>query len=214
MADINCKYRKALAAGIVISVALHTSVLVCLWLFQRAARTIDAPTMVVKIIPIQETKEEHRPPVTEEKQHPIAKSKPRPHAATRSIIMSDKLKPQLAESVSVAAPRPENSSQPSIPNMPVTLNSELSVVCSARTLPAYPSISRRLGEEGIVTLQVALDEHGKVSSTHIAISSGHPRLDEAARAAIMTWHCSPALHNAQPVRATALQPIKFILQGN
>ena len=38
--------------------------------------------------------------------------------------------------------------------------------------------------------------------------------DEAAIAAIRTWRCNPATRNGRPVRATALQPIKFVLQGN
>jgi protein TonB len=88
------------------------------------------------------------------------------------------------------------------------------VSCPERTPPSYPSLSRRLGEEGTVLLRAELDEHGFVAAVRIASGSGHPRLDEAALAAIRTWRCTPAQRNGQPVRAVALQPFKFILQGN
>jgi protein TonB len=78
----------------------------------------------------------------------------------------------------------------------------------------YPAISKRLGEEGSVVLRVELDEQGNIGMAHISSSSGLTRLDEAALAAVKAWRCTPAMRNGQPVRATALQPFKFVLQGN
>jgi protein TonB len=63
-------------------------------------------------------------------------------------------------------------------------------------------------------LRVELDEQGKVSMARVATSSGLSRLDEAALAAVRTWRCAPGTRNGQPVRATALQPFKFVLHGN
>jgi protein TonB len=96
----------------------------------------------------------------------------------------------------------------------VSLSGELSVACPERSPPSYPAVSRHLGEEGTVILRVELDESGQVSSARVATGSGIPRLDEAALAAIKSWHCTPATRNNQPVRAVALQPFKFVLQGN
>jgi protein TonB len=99
-----------------------------------------------------------------------------------------------------------------LPAGPVTLGEELSVACPERRAPAYPAISRRLGEEGMVVLRVELDQAGSVVHAEVKASSGFARLDEAALTAVKTWRCQPAQRNGQPVRAVALQPFKFVLQ--
>ena len=97
---------------------------------------------------------------------------------------------------------------------PVTLDSELSVSCPDRAAPGYPLLSRRMGEVGIAVVRVELDEQGHVTSARVATGSGFARLDEAALAAVKTWRCNSAQRNGQAVRAVALQPFKFVLQGN
>lgn len=96
---------------------------------------------------------------------------------------------------------------------PVTLSSELSVSCPELNAPNYPEYSRRSGEEGRLMLQVELDESGHVSETSVVNSSGYSRLDNAALDAVKTWRCKPAVRDGQPVRAIALQPFNFIIQG-
>jgi protein TonB len=49
----------------------------------------------------------------------------------------------------------------------------------------YPPVSRKLGEEGEVVLALRLNTDGKVTGAAIERSSGFPRLDEAARAALI-----------------------------
>jgi protein TonB len=97
---------------------------------------------------------------------------------------------------------------------PVTLSSELSVSCPKLTAPDYPAISRRMGEEGKLVLRVELDETGHIDDAKIINSSGYERLDAAALTAVKSWQCNPSLRNGQPVRAVALQPFNFVLQGN
>lgn len=106
-----------------------------------------------------------------------------------------------------AAPAPVSSS-------PVTLTSELSVSCPKLTPPTYPAISRRMGEEGKLVLRVELDERGRIDDAKVINSSGYERLDTAALTAVKDWQCNPSLRNGQPVRAVALQPFNFVLQGN
>lgn len=97
---------------------------------------------------------------------------------------------------------------------PVSLGAELAVSCPERSAPNYPMLSRRLNETGTTVLRVELDEQGRVAAAGVATGSGSSRLDEAALAAIKTWRCNPAQRNGQPVRAVALQPFKFVLQGS
>ncbi|MCE7913661.1 MAG: energy transducer TonB [Nitrosomonas sp. PRO4] len=101
-----------------------------------------------------------------------------------------------------------------IPAEPVTLSSELSVSCPKLSAPAYPAISRRMGEEGKLVLRVELDEKGHIDDAKVINSSGYERLDAAALTAVKNWQCNPSLRNGQPVRAVALQPFNFVLQGN
>nr|WP_107784093.1 energy transducer TonB [Nitrosomonas nitrosa] len=117
--------------------------------------------------------------------------------------------PAKQEKQTVAAARPEQ-----MQTGPVTLSSELSVSCPELSAPEYPALSRRLGEEGKLMLQVELDESGRISNTRIINSSGYSRLDNAALAAVKTWRCRPAVRDGQPVRAIALQPFNFVIQGN
>ena len=98
------------------------------------------------------------------------------------------------------------------PSGPVSLTDELAVFCPTRTAPAYPPQSRHLREQGEVRLRVELDETGKVSAVSVIRSSGYARLDEAARAAVLTWRCQPATREGQPVRAVAIQSLAFVLQ--
>jgi protein TonB len=75
-------------------------------------------------------------------------------------------------------------------------------------------VSRRKGESGQVKLRVELDESGHVSSVKVAQSSGFKRLDDAGIAAVKSWQCNAAMRDGKPVRAVALQPFDFILEGN
>lgn len=95
---------------------------------------------------------------------------------------------------------------------PVGLTSDLALVCPVRTPPPYPPVSRRLGETGKVVLRVELDETGRVRAAHLISSSGHPRLDAAALAAVRGWRCQPAQRDGQAVRSVAVQPFDFTLQ--
>ena len=46
--------------------------------------------------------------------------------------------------------------------------------------PEYPTMSRRLGEEGTAILLLTVDEDGRVTAATLETSSGFERLDEAA----------------------------------
>jgi TonB family protein len=47
------------------------------------------------------------------------------------------------------------------------------------------------GLQGSVVLSLTMDKSGRVTSTSILRSSGHPALDELARNAAMNWRLSP-----------------------
>lgn len=77
--------------------------------------------------------------------------------------------------------------------------------------PRYPPQSRRLREQGLVVLKVLIDEHGMASRIEVETSSGHARLDDAAREAVARAAFRPYIEDGAPRRALVLIPIEFAL---
>ncbi len=69
--------------------------------------------------------------------------------------------------------------------------------------PEYPSASRRLEEEGTVHLRFLVGVDGKVIQSEVEKSSGHKRLDEAARAGLAKCQFRPATVDGKPEQAWA-----------
>jgi protein TonB len=77
--------------------------------------------------------------------------------------------------------------------------------------PHYPALSRRTGEQGRVVLRVLVSPRGTADDVQVFTSSGHPRLDEAARDAVLRWKFVPARRGSEPVQAWVRIPIPFVL---
>jgi periplasmic protein TonB len=82
----------------------------------------------------------------------------------------------------------------------------------ANPAPEYPPMSRQLGEEGTVRLRVHVAADGIPTEIHLAASSGHPRLDQAALEAINGWRFVPARLGDKPVSGWVIVPISFTLR--
>jgi protein TonB len=79
-------------------------------------------------------------------------------------------------------------------------------------LPPYPPTSRRLGEQGVVTLQLYIDERGRVVDAKVEKSSGFPRLDEAAvKEAKRNWRFIPAKRGSETVPMWMSLNVRFKL---
>lgn len=93
---------------------------------------------------------------------------------------------------------------------PMVAPTAASAIAGTHTMPPYPDIARRLGYEGTVRLSIVLDERGAVSDVAVVKSSGHDRLDDAARDWIKGhWRYRPATRNGAPVAAQVLADIVF-----
>lgn len=213
--------------GLLLVLAIHGALLYGLWKNQL----IPPPEQMVTLFAdfIAAPKPEQAPTIATEpppaKLQPIKKPDPKP-VQPRLVAKA----PALPEEQPAApAPEPEPRLEPEIDETPepeivtppaqmqtgpVTLTSELSVSCPKLSAPVYPSISRRMGEEGKLVLRVELDENGRVDTVVVVDSSGYSRLDDAAMAAVKDWQCEPPLRDGLPIRAIALQPFNFVLQGN
>lgn len=78
--------------------------------------------------------------------------------------------------------------------------------------PQYPRVSRRRGEEGRVVLNVRVSGDGSAAAVDVAESSGYPRLDDAARDAVVGWRFVPAQRGEAKVESWLKVPIVFRLE--
>lgn len=84
----------------------------------------------------------------------------------------------------------------------------------ANPKPPYPSLSRRLGEEGTVRLNILVNPDGSVARLELAKSSGYPRLDRSAIDTVQSsWKFEPARQGGMPVAAWVIVPIQFTLRS-
>lgn len=79
--------------------------------------------------------------------------------------------------------------------------------------PVYPTLARRLGEQGRVMLRVQVRADGTPAEVEINRSSGFSRLDRAALEAVRQWRFIPAQQGDAPVAASVLVPVAFTLEG-
>lgn len=80
----------------------------------------------------------------------------------------------------------------------------------SKPAPAYPAIARQARASGSVTVQITVDESGRVVSANAV--SGHPLLQQAAVSAVRQWRFSPTLLSGQPVKVTGQVIVTFNLQ--
>ena len=184
-------------------VALHGAALYGLWSYRIIPTPVEAFIMVSNLIdpPVRPAK----PPQPKPPKPPLPEPTPPEHlhlAAEAPVVLPD-------EPVADVRPAPVEE----VPPQPVVLASELSVNCPERSPPEYPALSTRMNEQGRVVLRVELGEDGRVANAEVKASSGYRRLDDAALNTVKTWRCKPLLRNGVAVRAVALQPFNFILEG-
>lgn len=197
------------AIGLAVVAVLHGVVIYVL----LSHRILVVPDEVVTLF--VETLQPETPPQPVEKPKPVRMEKPRQieQPQTQQLVAEAPATSPAEPVAPPPAPAARIESPPVVkPAGPVMLEAELSVSCPGRTPPAYPALSRRLGEEGKAVLRVELDEQGGVAAAVVASSSGHARLDQAALDAVRHWHCTPARRDGRAVRAVAMQPFRFVLQ--
>jgi len=78
--------------------------------------------------------------------------------------------------------------------------------------PAYPPLSRRLGEQGRVVVRAYIDVDGTAARAEIRSSSGFERLDQAALQTVLRWRYVPGKRGGQPEAMWFNIPISFVLE--
>lgn len=78
-----------------------------------------------------------------------------------------------------------------------------------RPAPVYPAVARAAGAEGRVTVEVLVNEEGKIDSAKAV--DGHPLLRQAAVDAARQWEFAPTKLSNQPVKVTGRISFDFSL---
>lgn len=196
-------------AGLAIVLTLHGAGLYALWQYQIRLTPQEAVALFVNFINPPPPVRQEEPPKLKPKPKPV-EPEPLPPEPQQLVVEAPVIMP---EEPVAPAPPPEPVIETPEPQGPVMLASELAVTCPKRSPPVYPMASRKIGEQGRVVLWVELDQHGRTGTVRVETSSGSPRLDHAATAAVKTWRCTPATRNGVTVAAVALQPFVFSLEG-
>ena len=198
-------------AGAVFAISLHAAVIGALLAFEpaRTAILLAAPVMVSLITP---QRVEPAPKAVEvpPKPRPVVKPppKPEPMPLTTAPVEAPSPSPII---VPPPAPLPEPA--PIVAAAPVITAPIFAADYLDNPPPSYPVVSRRAGEQGRVVLRVLVNPGGRADDVEIRNSSGHARLDEAAREAVRRWRFVPAKRGNEPVPAWVLIPISFRLEG-
>jgi protein TonB len=161
-----------------------------------------APQPVVK-------KVERRPPPAPQ---PVAIPDPTPApAAPVGVVAPQPPAPPIAAPV---APEPAPApAPPPAPPAPVRVelpSSDADYLQNPR--PAYPPVSKRLGEQGKVIVRVLIGTDGSAQKAEIRQSSGYERLDQAAVATVLKWRYVPGKRAGVPEAMWFNVPINFVLE--
>ena len=80
------------------------------------------------------------------------------------------------------------------------------------TQPRYPRSAQRRNQQGVVMLEVTVDEDGKALTISVIESSGFDTLDRSAIAAVESWEFKPQRRNNHFVQSRVHVPVAFQLK--
>lgn len=218
--------RRISRSGLVLVALAHAALL---WALLQHLPTVETPAMPVLSVSLLTSAPSPSPhqnqpaPQAESYPSPPPQQKPRPHApllSTAAPMAHPNTQPPPAE-ISTPLTPPDPATSPaettasshtnvSAPASPQPPRFDAAYLDNPR--PAYPLLSRRMGEQGRVVLQVQVDAQGKPGEVRIHRSSGSTRLDNAAHEAVQRWRFVPARLGNETIAASVLVPIDFSLK--
>jgi len=196
--------------GVAVVVLLHVVVIYAFVyaLGSRAVELIKGP-IKVENIKIEKPKEEEPPPPPPKMELPPPPFVPPPEINIQTPPPAPTA--PVATTTAPPAPTPVVAPPPAPPGPPkVGRPAGLGKIPNSDSV--YPPISKRLGEEGVVTLQLAVGADGRVADCRVAKSSGFDRLDNAACNAARSVPMVPAQSaEGQPMAGSINFQMRFNL---
>jgi protein TonB len=209
----NSHHPRHRGAGIAVTVLLHIVAVAALLQHEplRSALSEAAPIMVNLIKPQPVVEKPQVPPKALPVKPRVQQPTP-PEPGQLVTAVADAPAPVLAPTPPPAAPiqaAPPPATAVVVPVVPPNFNADY----LDNPPPAYPPLSRRLGEQGKVMLHVLVNPRGTADKVELKSSSGSSRLDDAAIESVKHWRFVPARQGDQAVAAWVLIPITFSLKG-
>jgi periplasmic protein TonB len=134
---------------------------------------------------------------------PLGNTTPAPPIEVAQAPAAPSAPPSPTAAPSAAPPAPPSSSKVELPSSDADyLNNPP---------PAYPPMSRKLGEAGKVVVRVYISPDGTAQKAELRTSSGFERLDAAAIAAALKWRYAPGKRGGVPEAMWVNVPIAFTL---
>jgi protein TonB len=112
---------------------------------------------------------------------------------------------------------PQPPTTPTPPPAPVRSRDRIRVSSSvisskivSKPAPAYPSLAKQARVQGLVTVEILVDEQGRVVSAQA--TNGHPLLRMAAQQSAYQARFTPTSISGQPVKVAGVITYNFVLQ--
>lgn len=141
----------------------------------------------------------------------VVRSEPQPHPQSRSS--SEPSVAQVAPSTPSAAPQSAPARQAAKSPKAEVVIDQPSFLTPPKP-PIYPAQARRRNQQGVVLVEVRLDERGGLREMKLLRSSGIESLDEAAMNAVASWRFRPEVQDGEPVPSRVRIPIEFALTAS
>lgn len=226
-----------------VSVAIHAALvlIVSMGLLRHSHNEIEKPPVIVELVrpkpepppppPKPEPPKPEPPKPKPPKPEPVRPEPPRPAPpvpapapvpvpapAPAVTVPETKPAPLPPEPAPKPAPVPQAPPAPPAPAAPPAPPSKTDVSISAsysasNAKPVYPTMSKRMSEQGTVVLRVLVKSDGSAGSVEVKSSSGFPRLDQSAVEAVKSWRFNPATLDGKAVDEWYQVPIPFKLQN-
>lgn len=212
--------------GLSAAIALHAAAVAVLLAYAPAREVLrEVAPLMVELIASPPTSPAPPPEAVPRvdslpKPLPVRTAQPRPEPETPVLATTAPAATAPAVGVPVdpkSLPPVEARPAPAAAPVPVPAPAVVPPVFHADYLdnpaPAYPALSRRLGEQGRVMLRVQVEADGLPTSVEVRTSSGFERLDQAALEAVRRWKFVPAKLGDKAVSASVVVPIAFNLKN-
>ncbi len=193
--------------GIVFVVLLHIGIIYA-FVYALGSRAIDILKGPIQVSNIEQPKpkEDEPPPPPPKLEQPPPPFVPPPEISVETTVAAP---PTAITTVTNKAPV---APAPVAPPAPPKVGTPPKIGKIPSSESVYPPISKRLGEEGTVTVQMLVGTDGRVADCKIAKSSGYDRLDNAAcNAARSVTQVAGTTADGQPMQAWLSFNMRFQL---
>lgn len=174
-------------------IAIHVIALICIkFSVSSAAQEEEKVAEIFKLVDVEEFVPPPPPPVIEKKEVVINSVK-----NSENIQETEKEVVEVEEDIDYV-PQHKISVVPEIPTKTILSKIE------------YPKMAMKQGIEGVVYLELFIDESGNIRRINVLKDPGYG-FAEAAVAALEGITCKPAMMNDKPVAVRFRYPVRFVL---